>query len=68
MVQMNLFKSRNRLIDLEDKFMVTRGEGWRGGIAWELGIDMYTLLYSKQITNKDLLHSTGNAAQYSVIT
>ena len=24
---------------------------------------MYTLLYSKRITNKDLLHSTGNSAQ-----
>ena len=26
------------------------------------------VLYVKQITNKDLLHSTGNSAQYSVIT
>ena len=30
-------------------------------------IDMYTLLYLKQITNKDLLYSTGNTAQYCVI-
>ena len=29
---------------------------------------MYTLLYLKKITNKNLLYSTGNAAQYSVIT
>ena len=36
--------------------------------SWEFGIDMYTLLYLKQITNKDLLYSTGNSAQYSVIT
>ena len=35
---------------------------------WDLGIDMYTLPYLKQITNKDLLYSTGNSAQYSVIT
>ena len=28
----------------------------------------YTLWYIEQITNKDLLHSTGNSAQYSVIT
>ena len=41
---------------------------WGGGINWEFGIDLYTLLYLKQITNKDLLHSTGNSAQYSVIT
>ena len=44
-------------------------QGRRGvGIDWEFGIDMYTLLYLKQITNKDLLYSTGNSAQYPVIT
>ena len=31
-------------------------------------IPLYTLLYIKQITNKDLLHSTGNYAQYLVVT
>ena len=36
--------------------------------AWEFGTDMYTLLHLKQITNKDLLYNTGNAAQYSVVT
>ena len=29
---------------------------------------MYTLLYIKQITKKDLLYSTGNYTQYLVIT
>ena len=29
----------------------------------EFGMDMYTLLYLKQITNKDLLYSVGNSAQ-----
>ena len=47
--------------------MVTRGESG-GGINWKIGIDMYTLLYIKQITNKDLLYSTGNSTQYSVMT
>ena len=28
---------------------------------WEIGIDIYTLLCIKQITNKDLLYSTGNS-------
>ena len=28
---------------------------------------MYTLLYLKWITNKDLLYSTGNSAQCSVV-
>ena len=30
------------------------GEGWEEGIVREFGIDMYILLYLKQITNKDL--------------
>ena len=30
--------------------------------------DIYTLLYIKQITNKDLLYSTENSTQYSVMT
>ena len=29
----------------------------------EFGINMYTLLYLKWITNKDLLDGTGNSAQ-----
>ena len=45
--------------------MVTRG--WGGGISWEIGIDIYTLLYIKYITNKNLLYSTGNSTQYSVL-
>ena len=37
------------------------------GINWETGIDIYTLLYIKLITSKDLLYSTGNYTQYSVM-
>ena len=33
-----------------------------GGINWEVGIDMYTLLYIKWITNKNLLCSIGNSS------
>ena len=43
--------------------MVTGGKG----IVREFGMDMYTLLYLKWITNKDLPYSTGNSTQYSVI-
>ena len=31
------------------------GAGGGKGINWEIGIDIYTLLYIKQITNKELL-------------
>ena len=48
--------------------MVTRGEAWEGWIVRKFGIDMYTLLYLKWITTKDLLYSTGNSAQYYVTT
>ena len=33
------------------------------GIVREFGTEVYTLLYLKQITSKDLLYSTGNSAQ-----
>ena len=52
--------------------MDTKGGKWRGGggggMNWEIVIDIYTLLYIKQITNKDLLYSTGNSTQYFVMT
>lgn len=35
---------------------------------WELGIGTFTLLYVEWMVNRDLLHSTGNSTQYSVIT
>ena len=31
------------------------GEGWEEGIFREFGVDMYTLLYVKWISSKDLL-------------
>ena len=41
--------------------MDTKGEKRRGGggggvMNWEIGIDMYTLIYIKWITNKNLLY------------
>jgi len=58
-VQMNFFQKRERVTDVENNLMVNKGK--RGGINWETGIDIYTLLYIKQITNKDLLYSEGNS-------
>ena len=43
--------------------MVVRGDKWREEMLRKFGINMYTLLYLKWITNKDLLYSTGNSAQ-----
>ena len=38
------------------------GREWEDGIIREFGMDMYTLLFLKWITNKDLLYSTGRKA------
>ena len=64
---MNLFTKQKQSHDVENKLTVTRGWGGGGGINWETGIDIHTLLYINQITNKDLLYSTGNSIQYSVM-
>ena len=61
MMQMNL-QNRKRLTDLENDLMVFGGEG----VVRDFGKVMYTLLYFKWITNKDLLYSTRNSAQYYV--
>ena len=38
----------------------------REGINWDIGTDIYTLLYTKEITSKNLLCSRGNSTQYPV--
>ena len=47
--------------------MVTKGETLEGGMDWEIGIGIYTLLYTKSIGNKDLLYSSGKSIQYFAI-
>ena len=48
---------------LWNKLMVPREEGYGETIVREFGMNMYTLLYLKWITNKDLC-SRRNSAQY----
>ena len=50
----------------EKKNGYQRGKG-RGRINYDLGIKLYTPLYIKLITNKNLLYNTGNHAQYLII-
>ena len=57
--------NRNRVTDVENKPVVTKGEREGNKLGdWD---DISTLLYIKQITSKDLLFSTGNSAQYFVM-
>ena len=41
-----------------------QGISGEGGINQEFGTDIYILLFIKEITNEDLLCSTGNSTQY----
>ena len=43
---MNLYKNRNKLTDIENKLMGTKGES-RRGINLEFQINQYRLLYIK---------------------
>ena len=65
-VEVNLFIKWKQTQRLRENLVVTGGGrvNW-GGIDCEFGIDKNTLLYLKGITNKDLLYSTGNTAQYN---
>ena len=60
MIQMNVFaKQKERHRCREQTYGHQGGkEGW---MNWEIGIDIYTLLCIKQITNENLLYSTGNS-------
>ena len=58
----NYLQNRNGLINLESELVMAGETGWRGTNRG-LGIDMYTLLYLKWMTGRDLLCSTENSAQ-----
>ena len=51
-------QGRNRDTGVENKLMGTMGGKPRGcgGMNLEIGIDIYTLICRKQITNKNLLY------------
>ena len=60
---MNLLTKQKQIQRLQEGAYGCWGEGWGKGIIMEFGMDMYTLLYLKWITNKDLLYSTWNSIQ-----
>ena len=43
-------------------------KGRWGEISCETGVDIYSLLCTKQITSENLLYHTGNNTQCSVLT
>ena len=52
---MNLFTKQKQTHRLRERIYGYLGEREGGGLDWEFGIGMYTLLYLKLITNKDIL-------------
>ena len=61
---MNVYKKQTRRH--RKQIMVMKGEKGGDEINQAFGINRYTVLYIKQITNKDLWFSTGNYTQYFV--
>ena len=68
-IQMNLFTKQKHSQTQRTNLWLPGGKGglWEM-IDCEPEADMYILVYLKQITNKDLLYSTVDSAQDSVIT
>ena len=54
-------------MDIENRLVVAKREGFRERKDWEFGISKCKLLYIGWINNKVLLFSTGNYIQYPVI-
>ena len=64
---MNLLTKKKQTHRPRKQTMVTKEER-REGINQEFQINIYISLCIKQINNKNLLYSTGNYIQHSVIT
>ena len=62
MIQMNLKNKDSYRLKKQTYGCRRSGESQGKGIIREFEMDMYTLLYLKWITNKDLLWSAGNSA------
>ena len=60
---MNFLTKQKQTYKLRERTYGCWEEGCGEGTVREFGTDMYTLLYLKWITNKDLLYSTWNSAQ-----
>ena len=56
---MNL-STEKRIMNLENRLVVAKGEGEEVGVDWELGAKRCKILPLEWISNKILLCSTGN--------
>ena len=70
MVQMNLFTKQKQSHRCRKPTYGCQGRSKqrKETIHWDIGIDIYALLYINCITYENLLYTTGNSSQYSVMT
>lgn len=59
MMQKNLTKQTQTQI-FETQFIVTKGEMWGQRINWGFGVDIDTLLFIEQVSNRDLCSTVCN--------
>ena len=59
MPQMNTSADRNRLTDMENRFVVAKGKTGESGMDWEFGVSRCKLLHLEWISNEVLLYSKG---------
>ena len=57
-------QNKKSVTNVDNKLLVSKGER----INWEIGIDLYIILYIRKITNKNLLYCTEYSIPYSVVT
>ena len=61
-------QNRDRLMDINNRLVVAKGEGAAEGMDWQIAVRRCKLLNIEQVNNKVLLYSTENYIQYPVIT
>ena len=63
---MKNLQSKNRLIDIENVLWLPKGKGWGRNKLGVRDWHVHTTIY--KIINRDILYSTVNSTQYSVVT
>ena len=63
-VESNIYKTAAD-IDIEDRPVVAKGEGLRGGMEWEVGVNRCKLFYVEQINNMVPQYTADRGHTYS---
>ena len=56
-------QNKKQVSNIENRFVVARGEGGRSGMDWEFGVGRCKLLHLEWVSDEVLLYSTGNYIQ-----